>query len=65
MLFERTALSRKPARLSEMKLKQLREEDKITPDSGQKGTVLVFFFGFFINWGSRKLFAEKEDWEKP
>jgi len=32
MLFERTALSRKPARLAEMELQQLREEDKVTPD---------------------------------
>ncbi len=32
MLFERTALSRKPAKLAEMELKKLREEDKLTPD---------------------------------
>ena len=32
MLFERTALSRKPEKLAEMELKQLREEDKVTPD---------------------------------
>jgi len=32
MLFERTALSRKPAKLGEMELKKLREEDKLTPD---------------------------------
>jgi predicted nuclease of restriction endonuclease-like (RecB) superfamily len=32
MLFERTALSRKPAKLAEMELKQLREQDRITPD---------------------------------
>ena len=32
MLFERTALSRKPAELAAMELKQLREEDKLTPD---------------------------------
>jgi hypothetical protein len=29
MLFERTALSRKPAKLAELELKQLREEDKL------------------------------------
>lgn len=29
---ERTALSRKPAKLAEMELKQLREEDRLTPD---------------------------------
>ena len=32
MLFERTALSRKPAELAAMELTQLREEDKLTPD---------------------------------
>lgn len=32
LLFERTALSRKPAKLAEMELKQLREEDQLTPD---------------------------------
>ncbi|HUC86111.1 MAG TPA: hypothetical protein VL970_13025 [Candidatus Acidoferrales bacterium] len=32
MLFERTAPSRKPAELAAMELKQLREEDKLTPD---------------------------------
>jgi len=30
MLYERTALSRNPAKLAEMELKQLREEDKLT-----------------------------------
>ncbi|MEI7941344.1 MAG: PDDEXK nuclease domain-containing protein [Verrucomicrobiota bacterium] len=32
MLFERTALSKKPAKLMAMELKQLREEDRLTPD---------------------------------
>lgn len=32
MLFERTALSRKPAKLAAMELKRLREEDQLTPD---------------------------------
>jgi predicted nuclease of restriction endonuclease-like (RecB) superfamily len=32
MLFERTALSKKPAKLMAMELKTLREEDKLTPD---------------------------------
>lgn len=31
MLYERTALSRQPAKLAELELKQLREEDKVTP----------------------------------
>jgi len=32
MLFERTALSKKPAKLMAMELKKLREEDKLSPD---------------------------------
>ncbi len=32
MLFERTALSRKPAKLAAMELKKLREEDHLSPD---------------------------------
>jgi predicted nuclease of restriction endonuclease-like (RecB) superfamily len=32
MLYERTALSRKPEKLTALELKQLREEDKLTPD---------------------------------
>ena len=32
MLYERTALSRKPEKLAALELKQLREEDKVTPD---------------------------------
>lgn len=32
MLFERTALSKKPAKLMAMELKKLREEDRLTPD---------------------------------
>jgi predicted nuclease of restriction endonuclease-like (RecB) superfamily len=32
MLFERTALSKKPEKLAAMELKELRDEDKLTPD---------------------------------
>ena len=32
MLFERTALSRKPAKLAALELKQLRDEDRLSPD---------------------------------
>ena len=31
-LFERTALSRKPAKLAALELKQLRDEDRLSPD---------------------------------
>lgn len=32
MLFERTAISRKPEKLAQLELRQLREEDQMTPD---------------------------------
>jgi len=43
MLYERTALSRKPAKVAEIELKQLREEDKLTPD-------LVFRDPYFLDF---------------
>ncbi|MSQ50590.1 MAG: DUF1016 family protein [Betaproteobacteria bacterium] len=42
MLFERTALSKKPAKLAEMELKQLRDQDKLTSD-------LVFRDPYFLD----------------
>jgi len=39
LLFERTALSRQPAKLAAMELKALREEDKLTPDLVFRGGV--------------------------
>ena len=45
MLFERTALSRKPAKLAELELKQLREEDKLTPDLVFRDPYLLDFLG--------------------
>ena len=54
MLFERTALSKKPAKLVEMELKQLREEDKLTPD-------LVFRNPYFLDFlGLKDTYAEKD-----
>lgn len=54
MLFERTALSKKPAKLAEMELKQLREEDKLTPD-------LVFRDPYFLDFlGLKNTYAEKD-----
>ncbi len=54
MLFERTALSRKPAKLAAMELKQLREEDKLTPD-------LVFRDPYVLDFlGLRNTYAEKD-----
>ncbi len=43
MLFERTALSKRPATLAKQELTRLREEDKLTPD-------LVFRDPYFLNF---------------
>jgi len=54
MLYERTALSKKPADLAEMELKQLREEDKLTPD-------LVFRDPYFLDFlGLKGAYSEKD-----
>ena len=54
MLYERTALSRKPAKLAEIELKQLREEDKLTPD-------LVFRDPYFLDFlGLKGTYSEKD-----
>ena len=54
LLFERTALSRKPAKLAEMELKQLREEDRITPD-------LIFRDPYILDFlGLKDAYAEKD-----
>lgn len=45
MLFERTALSRKPDRLARIELAKLREEDKLTPDIVFKDTYFLDFLG--------------------
>jgi predicted nuclease of restriction endonuclease-like (RecB) superfamily len=54
MLFERTALSRKPEKLAEMELKALREEDKLTPD-------LVFRDPYILDFlGLKDAYSEKD-----
>lgn len=54
MLYERTALSRKPARLIEQDLKALREEDRLTPD-------LVFRDPYVLDFlGLRDTFSEQD-----
>jgi predicted nuclease of restriction endonuclease-like (RecB) superfamily len=54
MLFERTALSRKPEKLAEMELKELREEDKLTPDLVFRDPYLLDFLGL------KNTYAEKD-----
>lgn len=54
MLFERTALSKKPAKLAKQELAALREEDKLTPD-------LVFRDPYFLDFlGLKDTYSEKD-----
>ena len=54
MLYERTALSRKPEELAALELGQLREEDKVTPD-------LVFRDPYILDFlGLKDTYAEKD-----
>jgi predicted nuclease of restriction endonuclease-like (RecB) superfamily len=54
MLFERTALSRKPEKLIEHELEQLRREDLVTPD-------LVFRDPYFLDFlGLKDAYQEKD-----
>jgi predicted nuclease of restriction endonuclease-like (RecB) superfamily len=54
MLFERTALSRKPEMLVEQELAKLREEDALTPD-------LVFRDPYFLNFlGLKNVYSEND-----
>lgn len=54
MLYERTALSKKPAKLAAMELKELRDEDKLTPDLVFRDPYLLDFLGL------KNTFAEKD-----
>jgi len=54
MLYERTALSRKPAELAKQELAELREEDRLTPD-------MVFRDPYFLDFlGLKDPYAEKD-----
>jgi predicted nuclease of restriction endonuclease-like (RecB) superfamily len=54
MLFERTALSKKPAELAKKELQALRDEDRLTPD-------LVFRDPYVLNFlGLKDTFSEKD-----
>lgn len=54
MLYERTALSRKPEKLAALELKQLREEDKLTPDLVFRDPYLLDFLGL------KDIYVEKD-----
>ncbi len=54
MLFERTALSKKPEKLAKLELAKLREEDKLSPD-------LVFKDPYFLDFlGLKGTYLEKD-----
>ncbi len=55
MLFERTALSKKPEKLAAMELKQLREEDKLTPDLVFRDPYLLDFLGLKDTYSEKDL----------
>jgi predicted nuclease of restriction endonuclease-like (RecB) superfamily len=57
MLFERTALSRKPSRLIEQELKALRDGDKLTPDLVFRDPYLLHFLGLKDIYAERDLEA--------
>jgi predicted nuclease of restriction endonuclease-like (RecB) superfamily len=57
MLFERTALSRKPAELAERELAGLRAEDKLTPDLVFRDPYFLDFLGLTDSYGEKDLEA--------
>ncbi len=57
MLFERTALSRKPSKLVEEELKALRDEDRLTPDLVFRDPYLLDFLGLKDTYSERDLEA--------
>lgn len=57
MLFERTALSKKPAKLAAMELQQLRDEDKLTPDLVFRDPYMLDFLGLKDTYSEKDLEA--------
>jgi predicted nuclease of restriction endonuclease-like (RecB) superfamily len=57
MLFERTALSKKPAELARKELAVLREEDKLTPDLIFRDPYFLDFLGLKDTYGEKDLEA--------
>lgn len=57
MLFERTALPKKPAKLAAMELKQLRKDDKLTPDLVFRDPYLLDFLGLKDTYAEKDLEA--------
>ena len=57
MLFERTALSRKPEKLAALELQQLRDEDKVTPDLAFRDPYILDFLGLKDTYAEKDLEA--------
>ncbi len=57
MLFERTALSKRPAELAERELAALRDEDRLTPDLVFRDPYLLDFLGLRDTYGEKDLEA--------
>jgi predicted nuclease of restriction endonuclease-like (RecB) superfamily len=57
VLFERTALSRKPDKLIEQELRALREEDRLTPDLVFRDPYLLDFLGLKDTYAEKDLEA--------
>jgi predicted nuclease of restriction endonuclease-like (RecB) superfamily len=57
MLFERTALSRKPAKLAEQELARLRKEDQLSPDLVFRDPYFLDFLGLKDTYGEKDLEA--------
>ncbi len=57
LLYERTALSKKPAKLIEQELKMLRAEDKLTPDLVFKDPYVLDFLGLRDTYSEKDLEA--------
>lgn len=55
MLYERTAISKKPDELIEQELKGLREENKITPDLVFRSPYVLDFLGLNIGYSEKNL----------
>lgn len=57
MLFERTALSKKPAKLAEMEIAKLRAEDRMSPDLVFRDPYILDFLGLKDTYAERDLEA--------
>jgi predicted nuclease of restriction endonuclease-like (RecB) superfamily len=55
MLYERTALSKKPEKLIEQELKKLREEDRLTPDLVFRDPYMLDFLGLQDTYSEKDL----------